>query len=158
MNGTVAHTYLYNIIIIFLFIIFAFVMGMVVYYKSFKINKDILSIIEKYEGYNKLSKRDIDNSLELIGYNLKADECKDRRDPNTSDKNAVKYAGENNKYCVYYYTHLKGKGGDPYYTYGVTTYITFDMPFGFDIQLPIHTKSNRIYKFSDGQNPPKTVE
>jgi len=151
MNGTVAHTYLYNIIIIFLFIIFAFAMGMVVYYKSFKINKEILSIIEKYEGYNTLSKRDIDNSLKTIGYNLNVDECRDRNGA------TITYAGDNNMYCVYYYPHNK-KNGDPYYTYGVTTYLYFDLPFNFDIKLPIHTKSNRIYKFSDGQNPPKTVE
>ena len=68
MNSAIAHTYLYNIIIIFLLIVFAFVMGMVVYYKSFKINKNMLSIIEKYEGYNTYSKRDIDYSLNAIGY------------------------------------------------------------------------------------------
>lgn len=150
MNGTVAHTYLYNIIIIFLFIIFAFAMGMVVYYKSFKINKDILSIIEKYEGYNKLSKKGIDDSLSTIGYNLKVNKCRERSGAD------ITYAGDNNMYCVYHYPIEKENGR--YYTYGVTTYIYFDLPFSFDIRIPIHTKSNRIYKFSDGQTPPKTVE
>ena len=149
MNSAIDHTYLYNIIIIFLLIVFAFVMGMVVYYKSFKINKNMLSIIEKYEGYNTLSKKEIDKSLDTIGYNLKAGECPDR---NGAD---IVYAGETNKYCVYHYPVEKENGR--YYTYGITTYITFDFPFGFDIRLPIHTKSNRIFKFSDGQNPPKTV-
>lgn len=150
MNSTIAHTYLYNIIIIFLLIVFAFVMGMVVYYKSFKINKDMLAIIEKYEGYNELSKRDIDNSLSTIGYNLVADGCPTRRDAD------ITYAGDNNMYCVYHYPIERENGR--YYTYGITTYITFDFPLGFDIRLPIHTKSNRIFKFSDGQNPPRTVE
>ena len=149
MNSTIAHTYLYNIIIIFLLIVFAFVIGMVVYYKSFKINKDMLSIIEKYEGYNELSKRDIDKSLNTIGYNVKADNCRARRGAD------IMYAGDNNMYCVYHYPIESNNGR--YYTYGVTTYITFDLPFGLDIKLPIHTKSNRIYKFADGQNPPATV-
>ena len=140
MNSTIAHTYLYNIIIIFLLIVFAFVMGMVVYYKSFKINKDMLSIIEKYEGYNSLSKRDIDNSLSTIGYNLEAGACPTRRDAD------ITYAGENNMYCVYHYPIERENGR--YYTYGITTYITFDFPLGFDIRLPIHTKSNRIFKIS----------
>jgi hypothetical protein len=150
MNSAIAHTYLYNIIIIFLLIVFAFVMGMVVYYKSFKINKNMLSIIEKYEGYNTLAKRDIDSSLSTIGYSLEAGECPER---NNAD---IIYAGENNMYCVYHYPIEKENGR--YYTYGITTYITFDFPLGFDVRLPIHTKSNRIFKFSDGQNPPRTVE
>ena len=48
MKDAIASTYIYNIIIIFMLIIFVFIMGTIVYYKSFKINKNILSIIEKY--------------------------------------------------------------------------------------------------------------
>lgn len=149
MNSTIAHTYLYNIIIVFLLIIFAFVMGMVVYYKSFKINKEILSIIEKYEGYNTLSKEEIENSLNTIGYNVKANGCSNKSGA------TIKYSGQNNMYCIYYYPADNKR----YYTYGVTTYLTFDFPIVKDVlRIPIYTKSNRIFKFNDGNNVPRYVE
>lgn len=146
MNSALAHTFLYNIIIIFILIIFGFVIGTVVYYKSFKINKEMLGIIEKYEGYNELSKGEIEDTLKTIGYAVEpSDSCKSRN-------GATKiYRGENTRYCIYYFPSDTSTGSDNYYSYGVTTYITFDFPVVGDfIKVPIFTKSNRIYKFHDG--------
>lgn len=147
MNSALAHTFLYNIIIIFILIIFGFVMGTIVYYKSFKINKDMLSIIEKYEGYNDLSKKEINDTLKTIGYAVEpSTSCSAR-----SGATRV-YAGETTRYCVYYFPNDTSNGSANYYSYGVTTYITFDFPIVSTlIKIPIYTKSNRIYKFNDGK-------
>lgn len=144
MRDAIASTYIYNIIIIFIVIIFAFVMGTMVYYKSFKTNKSILSIIEKYEGYNTLSQKEIKTSLESIGYSLHGDRncpVRDKTEAVTPPEN------DNYNYCVYYFPE---DGKDGYYSYGVITYISFDFPFfNIFIKLPVYTRSNRIFRFGE---------
>src|SRR5574344_747134 len=144
MKESIASTYIYNIIFIFMIIVFAFVMGTIVYYKSFKINKNILAIIKKYEGYNDLAKEEINIDLKSIGYGLKGDGvC-----PVKERQTAVDPISTDYKYCVYYFPNDASDGSDLYYSYGVITYITFDFPFAnIFIKIPVYTKSNRIFRF-----------
>lgn len=145
MKEAIAGTYIFNIIIIFMVIVFAFVMGTVLYYKSFKINKNMLAIIEKYEGYNDLAKVEINNDLKSIGYNVQADgTC-----PKREGQNAITPLSSDYKYCVYYFTNDDTDSTkDLYYSYGILTYISFDFPFvNVFIRIPIYTKSNRIFRF-----------
>lgn len=144
MKDAIASTYIYNIIIIFMLIIFVFIMGTIVYYKSFKINKNILSIIEKYEGYNDLAKEEIATSLKSIGYGVEAD----GRCP-TKEGVMAEAPADNYKYCIYYFPNDAEDGGNTYYSYGVITYVSFDFPFfNTFIRIPIYTKSNRIFRFN----------
>ncbi|HPF82945.1 MAG TPA: hypothetical protein PLV83_02095 [Bacilli bacterium] len=145
MKESIASTYIYNILIIFMVIVFAFVMGTIIYYKSFKINKSILAIIEKYEGYNNLAKEEINTDLKSIGYALKSDgTC-----PQKNGVSAVEPVSTDYKYCIYYFPNDTNNGSDKYYSYGVTTYITFDFPlFNLFLKIPIYTKSNRIFRFN----------
>ena len=77
MSGPVGHTFLYNLIIFFIIVIFAFISGTLSYYKAFKVNNKIIYAIEKYEGYNKLSKEEIDRILGNLGYSLEDANCKE---------------------------------------------------------------------------------
>ena len=52
MKETIASTYLYTIIIIFLLIVFGFAGGLITYQKAYKVNSKIANAIEKAEGYN----------------------------------------------------------------------------------------------------------
>lgn len=143
MKASIASTYIYTIIIIFMVIIFAFIMGTIVYYKSFKINKSILSIIEKYEGYNELSISEIDTQMESIGYNVVGDGSCPKKNGVSPLSVESKY-----KYCIYYYDDTD-TSGNPYYSYGVTTYVSIDFPiFNIFLKLPVYSKSNPIYKFA----------
>lgn len=144
MKESIASTYIYNIILIFMVIVFAFVMGTIVYYKSFKTNKNILDIIEKYEGYNDLAKGEIDEKLRSIGYGLKGDGvC-----PTKAGQTAISPISNDYKYCIYYFSNDTKDNSDQFYSYGVITYITFDFPLvNIFIKIPIYTKSNRIYRF-----------
>lgn len=147
MREGIGSAFLYNMVITFLAIIFGFVIGTLVYYKSFKINKRILSIVEKYEGFNKLSKAELDVSLKDVGYSVEVvGTC-----PKKEGQKAMDYNGQDtNKlgYCIYYFPTDTIDGKDTFYSFGVITYITFDFPVAKTIiRIPVYTKSNRIFRF-----------
>lgn len=58
-----------NIIIIFIVLVFAFVAGTISYYKAYKVNRQILNSIERYEGYNGGAQSEADKALGSLGYN-----------------------------------------------------------------------------------------
>ena len=143
MKESLGSTFLYNIIIVFIAIIFAILAATLTYYKAYKVNTRIINSIERYEGYNKLSIREIDNTLKTVGYTSKDDyKC-------PSKKNGADLATPESKqfrYCVYYYPKDKD---DRHYSYAVMTYVTLDIPVvSMFLQIPIYTKSNRIYRFN----------
>lgn len=142
MSGPIGHTYIYNIIILFIIIVFAFLAGTLSYYKAFKVNNVIVGSIEKFEGYNELSKTEIERNLGGLGYSLQNSECKDEY----KDMTLVKL-GENYDYCIYI-SKEKPKSGE-YYTYGVMTKMRIDLPIIKMAKFPIFTRTNRIYKFTN---------
>lgn len=146
MSGPVGHTFIYNLIIIFIVIVFGFLAGTMSYYKAFKINNRIVSSIEKFEGYNPDSIDEIATILSTFGYSLEKIECKG------SYKNMNLVGNSNNgntnpyKYCIYIDNPNPAKGD--YYTYGVLTYMNINLPVVNKINIPVYTKTNRIYKFT----------
>lgn len=70
MRQSISYAFLLNIVITFIFITFAVIMGIMSYYRAFKANAIITSSIEKYEGYNCLAKEEIERKLQTIAYNL----------------------------------------------------------------------------------------
>lgn len=156
MSGPVGHTFMYNIIIIFVVIVFAFLSGVMSYYKAFKVNNRIISSIEKFEGYNALSVPEIRKNLETLGY-MSADpnwlntSCKQNykgmapvAEPANAELSKV------HRYCIYIRpdTDSGRLEHNQYYTYGVLTYMTLDLPIVNQIKIPIFTRTNRIYKFT----------
>ena len=121
-------------------------MGTLVYYKSFKINKTIATALEKYEGYNNHAQKEIENRLQSVGYpsGVKVT-CPKNKDGGTLQTPvSTKYP-----YCIYYIGRDDQDSAGTYYSFGIQTYITFDIPLvNLFLKIPIYTKSNRIYKFS----------
>lgn len=140
MRESIGSTFLYNLIILFIAIVFAILGSTLMYYKAFKVNTRIINSIQKFEGYNDLAKTEINNTLTSIGYMTKDSHmC-------PSQKNGGVLQTENKKfrYCVYYF-----KESNEYYKYGVITYITLDIPIvNTFLQIPIYTESERIFKFN----------
>lgn len=152
MSGPVGHTFIYNLIIIFIVIVFGFLAGTMSYYKAFKINNRIVSAVEKFEGYNSNgtkggSIQEINRVLGTFGYSTEAADC-----PATY-KNMTLVEASNDRsinsyrYCIYLDNTRPSKG--QYYTYGVLTYMNIDLPFVNRINIPVFTKTNRIYKFTN---------
>lgn len=68
MKESISYTFLLNIIIVFMVVCGAIIAGVFSYYKAFRANSIISETIEKYEGYNCLSKEEIAKKLTTIGY------------------------------------------------------------------------------------------
>lgn len=143
MRQSIGLTYTLNFIIVFIVITFAFLFGIMSYYKAFKVNSRVSDTIENHEGYNSLSIAEIDNVLNTLGYIKGAPNCPKRRYKN------VEYASiSTNDYalCVYEYPVDTHTG---YFRYGIVTYINFDIPLiGQTLKLPIYSETEKIYKFS----------
>ncbi len=144
MKQSIGMTYTLNFVIIFIVITFAFLFGIMSYYRAFKVNSRVSSIIEKYEGYNELAKNEISSVLSTVGYNISGIDC-----PNTkkgysfnSDLNTI------DNICVYEHETKNG-----YYRYGIITYITLDIPIiGNTIKLPVYTETAKIFEFANATN------
>ena len=139
MKQSIGLTYTLNFIIVFIVITFAFLFGIMSYYKAFKVNSRISNAIENHEGYNLLSKKEIDNDLTSLGYRSGAETCPVR--------NGIQSITDNNfAICVYEYPKDASTG---YFRYGIVTYIYLDVPIiGQTLKLPVYTETEKIYEFS----------
>ncbi len=162
MKESIGSVFLYNIIFVFIIIVFGLITATLSYYKAFKVNKAILGYISRYSGYNTKSETAIKNYLESVGYTTDGTKCSD------NEKAGGVLVNKNNNgyyYCVYYHNDETGKNekngnesktnadGQPiYYAYGVTTFIYIDLPIAGNFKIPVYTKGERIYNFSDGQS------
>ena len=142
MKESIGSAFLYNIIIIFIMIVFAILAATLTYYKAYKVNTKVMTIIEKYEGYNDLAIKEIDNTLTSVGYMAKqGHKCPAKKNGGILQTESKQY-----RYCVYYF---EKDDSEKHYTYGVITYITLDIPIvNTFLQIPIYSKSNRIFRFN----------
>lgn len=143
MSGPIGHTFMYNIIILFIVIVFAFLAGTMSYYKAFKINNRIVGSIEKFEGYNEPAKAEIERTLGTFGYRVKESGslC-----PCTYKGYYFVSLTENYDYCIYVNDVNPDSG--TYFTYGVLTYMNLDLPVVSALKIPVFTRTNSIYKFT----------
>ena len=142
MRESIGLTYTLNFIIIFIVITFAFLFGIMSYYKTFKVNSRISNAIENHEGYNNLAIAEIDNVLNTLGYEKNKVNCP-KRDYKKHSYSSV--STNNFAMCVYEYP-VNSSG---YFRYGVVTYIHIDIPIiGKTLKLPVYTETEKIYKFS----------
>ena len=140
MREGIGSVFLYNIIIVFIVLIFAFLAGTMSYAKAFRVNSKIINTIEEFEGYNKLSDQEIERVLNNYGYRkTTTDNC-----PNKNGMSVVTKISNNYKYCLYYQEidskHIK---------YGVISYMYMDLPIiGELMQIPIYAETDSIYRFN----------
>ena len=123
------------------------------YYKGYKVNTRILNSLEKNSGYNESSKSDINRILNGIGYSSDSVSCSARDDASILNESNI---------CIYYYKNeLSGDEKNDsyyltndeyknprYYSYGVTTFISIELPIVGKFKVPVFTKGDRIYRFS----------
>lgn len=147
---------LYNIIIIFILIVFGLLAATLSYYKAFKVNSRILFSIDKFEGYNGPAISEINNTLTTLGYSRNhGNTCPERKGAQLVENQDGTF-----DYCVYLITNDAGGmdegrnngDGEPiYYNYSVVSYIYIDLPIVDAFRIPIYTKGERIYNFTDEQ-------
>lgn len=150
MRNGIGSVVLYNIIIIFIVITFGFLSASLSYMKAFKVNGKIANCLEKFEGYNWLSDREIAQVLNTIGYKTGSSDCPTRVHNGTA-YSALGTAGyKRHEYCIYEYSDRhNGDFKNGYFTYGILTYINMDIPLlGGTFKLPVYSETETIFKFS----------
>ncbi len=163
MREGIGSVFLYNMIILFIIIVFGLISATISYYKAFKVNERILSTIEKFEGHNDLAKAEIEDYLISIGYTslnggIQRTDCPSS--PNSSDEGTLDINEDSTHlYCVYFHPDDRGdkevnkENGDNqpiYYNYSVVSYIFVNLPIVGEFKIPVYTKGERTYNFSEG--------
>ena len=60
MRESIGTSFMLNFIVLFIFLVFAFLAGTFSYYKAYRVNNYIVNSLEIYEGYNEYSKDQMD--------------------------------------------------------------------------------------------------
>lgn len=174
MKESISYTFLLNIIILFIFVCAAIVMGVFSYYRAFKANSIVVNAIEKYEGFNCLSEQEAATKLNNISYNVPFNvTCKESYGkPCMTDLNGnyavvsynidyssgeyVKVAADSNYEENEKYYEMNSKydmNTDEQtnrYQYGVYTYMYVDVPvIGSLIKIPFYSKTKYLYEYRD---------
>ena len=171
MKEGISYSFLLNIIILFIFVCFSVVMGISSYYRAYKAGAIIVESIEKYEGYNCLSEKEIALKLGSITYNVpfnvscdsKGTSCKTGDGyvvvVNDLDLNSDKKAWNENMNSSYSCeersnvfegstTEIKVCSTNKHYQYTVYTYMYFDLPvINSIVRIPFISKSKILYEF-----------
>lgn len=158
MKESISYTFILNIVIVFIASCGAIIAGIFSYYRAFKANRIIVSELEKYEGFNCVSKTSIDKKISSIYSVPFKTECKSsygnpcqagdgyvvvaynldyslRIPPGLEDSNNMSaHVGSDN------YTHR--------YQFGVYTYMYIDIPVLSQLfKMTVHTKTRELYEF-----------
>lgn len=153
MKQAIGSVPLYNIIIVFIVITFGFLSATLSYMKAFKVNGRIAKALENYEGYNSLSKEEIDKELNNIGYRLgdmDVNSCPAKEKNNREATLSQTYVGDNYVFCLYEWPYYaNGTTTTKYFNYGIVTYIFVDIPvLGGTIKIPVYSETEKIFEFS----------
>lgn len=166
MHQSIGVTATINIVLVLLGVSFAFIFGTMSYSKAYRAGSIVVNALEKYEGYNALSKDEIEKRLWTLGYSVRKigsdgqsiNKCPETRTSSMGDGELVTIAsqlGDTSEdeifdYCIYYYPNdVKDADDNRHYSYGVVTYIEFEFNIlGLDLRLPIYNHVRRIYKFN----------
>lgn len=139
MREAIGNTFIVNLILIFLVVISALLVGTISYSKAYKVKNRIIYTIEKYGEWNSNTETELESSLRAIGYPLKTSNrtCKQKTGA------TLLYGGDyttNYRYCIYEYTSDRGN------YYGVTTFMQFDIPLiGGWLEFPVYGETKVIY-------------
>lgn len=151
MKKSIGGAMLFNILIIFLVVVFAILAGTLSYTKAYRMNSKIINALERYEGHNGPAKEEINKILGAMGYLQGSTKCPDRKVKDGSGTIVTLSAesGDRYQYCVYLFDNdTAGFDEDRrYYSYEVMTYMTLNLPIVGAIRIPIFGKTNRIYRF-----------
>ena len=162
MREAIGSAFIVNLILVFIGVISALLVGSISYSKAYKIKDRIVYVIEKYDGYttcdmndskSMCAQKEIDKQLKSIGYKVGTGStfnCETilqrRYGSNYKTENLVHGAdlGYNQyNYCVYKNKYDSSPGD--YYT--VITFMEFDIPLiGGLLKFPISGETSLIYE------------
>ncbi|MCH5167339.1 MAG: hypothetical protein J1F35_05540 [Erysipelotrichales bacterium] len=136
MKNSISGLWLFAMVIVFMMILIAYVAISINYSNAYKLKTAMVTKIEQYDGWNSLSKRELDNMLYSSGYR-QTGYCKKPDD-------GSKYIGVLNgnvtvnpvtmqNYCIYRTKRSERNGAEEKYYYHVTVFFGFNLPVLGDI-------------------------
>ncbi|MBQ9853635.1 MAG: hypothetical protein IJO57_01210 [Bacilli bacterium] len=154
MREAVGSTFLFKLMIFFIFFFASFLAIAINYSQAFRIKNQIINILEQYEGYGDASREKIWEIIGSSGY-YRVHDCinnsKKLEGQNVIAKNDAGAETEMNGICIY------GKNTGPeskYKVYKVTTYVSFEFPIiGNVFSIPVVGETKAITNpVDDGVN------
>lgn len=159
MREAIGNTFIVNLLLVFIAVLSALLIGSIAYSKAYKVKNRIVFTIEKYgaweiydrNGGNNIVRNEIETALKDVGYHLRlvssAKDCPDRAGKTGVGTRRRVYGGNvpnetTYDYCVWEYTLENGKGR----YYGVTTFMHFNIPLiGSYLQFPVYGETRPLY-------------
>lgn len=156
MREAIGSAFIVNMILVFIGVISALLIGSINYSKAYKVKDRIVYTIEKYDGWSEGTQNEIDMQLKSLGYRIDSgfnSDCEKlykRKYGSSYDAKNLKHGqniGVNQyNYCVYL-VDLKTSIGD---YYSVTTFMRFDIPLiGGLLTFPVSGETSVIYEVVD---------
>ena len=153
MREAIGSAFIVNMILVFIAVISALLIGSINYSKAYKVKDRIVYIIEKYDGWNSGAQEEVDKQLKTLGYRIDSgfgSNCESlyKKKYGNSYKVDNLLHGKNvgtsqYNYCVYR-VHFDSGIGD---YYSVTTFMRFDIPLiGGLLVFPISGETSVIYR------------
>lgn len=136
MNESISTSYLVMMIAILISVISVLIITFFSYSRAYKTANKVIDIIEKYEGYNESSRKEIDQYLKDVGYSVtrRTTSCPKFNGKSSINNNST-YA-----YCVYKFDTTRGA----YYT--VHIFVNINLPLVNQIiELKVKGQSRTIY-------------
>lgn len=149
MKETTSTMWIFNLIIIFIFLFTGFIIVSVNYSRAYKSKNEILNILEKYEGYTSSSRIIINNYLTQIGYKDQGS-CGNYTHGEENIKESKGVLPKVNKSKKYYYCIERAsyKSNSSYYK--VKLFFKFNLPiFGELNVFSVTGKTKEIRDYSD---------
>lgn len=138
MKASLDNAFLFKVMMFFLGIIIALLVGSLSYSKTYRVKNSILEILEKHKKYNTAAKVEIEATLREIGY--KTNPRGTSRCPEREDGELIDPHGYNFRYCIYKHNSSKG------YFYTVVVFMYFEIPvIGDYLEFPVSGQTIVIY-------------
>lgn len=154
MKEAIGNSAIFNIIMVFVAIIIALLVGSLSYSKAFKVKNRIVDTIEKYEdGYSSSNRAtinaQIDEFLGQVGYRVNRNGNNNCPVQSGASNNGYALNSSSNyQYCIYEYQSTRG------YYYAVIAYMYFDFPVIRDrLVIPVRGETQVFYYTVDNHRP-----
>ncbi len=148
MRESIGQVQLYNIIILFIFLVMAIMVGTLAYNRTFKVNTVITTLIEKYEGFNVASRGEITDALITMGYERldgRQPRCQATWDGQARVTPATEESGYEHNYCIYR-SEVERVGDLGYIQYTIVTFSAVDLLPYLDLGgIPTVSRTNKIW-------------
>lgn len=149
MKNSISGLWLFSIVIVFMMILIAFVAISINYSNAYKLKTVLVTKIEQYDGWNSLSKKEVDEILYSSGYR-KTGGCKKPEDGSkvigVLNGNVTVNPKTPQNYCVYRTKRSEREGSEAKYYYHLTVFFGFNLPVLGDIYtFSVSGETGEIY-------------